>query len=305
MPLPSSLGYKTQAADTSIEIHLLLVQRWREFKLEKKVAIITGLTRGCRQLSLIGIHQQYPNAIPTLIRFEYVSRRLGKKYAKLMTDYSSIKGEMMIGNPLTLALDIAEMLEKLGITYLVGGSVASSLLGEPRATLDLDIVADLRLEQVSDFLATVELRFYVSVEAVLEAINNESSFNIIDLETTEKIDIFILKNERHCQEEMRRRERLVISSNPEKFLYFSTAEDIIIQKLVWYRLGFSQSDRQWRDVLAVRSRRGSPAMGTRTKRGVLKVQFGKLDLSYLQYWALELELSDLLGRSLIEAGYSL
>ncbi|MGH2413746.1 MAG: hypothetical protein ACRDEA_08650, partial [Microcystaceae cyanobacterium] len=205
----------------------------------------------------------------------------------LIAYWSSNGGEMTIGNPLMLALDIAEKLERLGINYLVGGSVASSLLGEPRATLDLDLVVDLRLQQVPDFLAIVESRFYVSEKAVLEAINHESSFNLIDLETTEKIDIFILKNQPYCQEEMRRRQRLVISSDPEQFLYFSTAEDLIIQKLVWYRLEFSQSDRQWRDIL-----------------GVLKVQFGKLDLSYLQYWALELELSDLLARSLIEADYS-
>lgn len=287
MALPSSLGYKTQAADTNIEIELLLVQRWRDFELEKKAELITGLTRGCRQLSLMGIHQQYPNATLTSIRIEYVRRRLGEKYANLMTHWPSIGVEMMIGNPLTLALDMAEILEKLGITYLVGGSVASSLLGEPRATLDLDLVADLRLEQVPDFLATVKPRFYVSAEAVLEAINNESSFNLIDLETTEKIDIFILKNQPHCQQEMRRRQRLFISSNHEQFLYFPTPEDVIIQKLVWYRFGFSQSDRQWRDIL-----------------GVLKVQSDKLDLSYLQYWALELELSDLLARSFVAAGYS-
>jgi hypothetical protein len=86
---------------------------------------------------------------------------------------------------------------------------------------------------------------------------------------------------------MQRKQRLMITANPEQFLFFPTPEDIIIQKLVWYRLGFSQSDRQWRDIL-----------------GVLKVQFDKLDLGYLQYWALELELSDLLTRSLMEAGYS-
>lgn len=280
------LGYKTQATDTSPEIDQLLVQRWRDFNIEQKVELITGLTKGCRQFSLLGIHQQYPHATHTWISHEYVRRHLGEEYVKLIAHRSNISVEVMIGNPLTLALDIAKVLENLGIAYLVGGSVASSLLGEPRATLDLDLVADLKLPQVPSFLATVEPRFYVSREAVLEAINHESSFNLIDLETTEKIDIFILKDQAHCQQEMKRRQRLVISSNPEQFLYFPTAEDIIIQKLVWYRLGFSQSDRQWRDVL-----------------GVIKVQSGQLDLSYLQYWASELKLSDLLARSLLEAGY--
>ena len=281
------LGYKTQATDTSIEVELLLVQRWRQFTLTKKAEIITGLNKGCRQLSLIGIKQQYPHTTPDFIRKEYIRRHLGEEYANLMTHYSTLETEIMIGNPLILALEMAEILDNLGIAYLVGGSVASSLLGEPRATLDLDLIADLRLEQVPDFLEKVTSRFYVSEQAVLEAIDNESSFNLIDLETTEKVDIFILKNNPHCQQEMQRKQRLMITANPEQFLFFPTPEDIIIQKLVWYRLGFSQSDRQWRDIL-----------------GVLKVQFDKLDLGYLQYWALELELSDLLTRSLAEAGYS-
>lgn len=281
------LGYKTQATDTSIEIELLLVQRWRQFTLTKKAEIITGLNKGCRQLSLIGIKQQYPHTTPDFIRKEYIRRHLGEEYANLMTHYSTLETEIMIGNPLILALEMAEILDNLGIAYLVGGSVASSLLGEPRATLDLDLIADLRLEQVPDFLEKVTSRFYVSEQAVLEAIDNESSFNLIDLETTEKVDIFIFKNNPHCQQEMQRKQRLMITANPEQFLFFPTPEDIIIQKLVWYRLGFSQSDRQWRDIL-----------------GVLKVQFDKLDLGYLQYWALELELSDLLTRSLMEAGYS-
>ena len=139
----SLLKYKTQAKDTSLEIDLLLVQRWRELRLEQKVELITGLNEGCRQLSLTGIHQQFSHADPTLIRWEYVRRRLVQEYANLMNQRANIRVEIMIGNPLTLALAMAEILEKLEISYLVGGSVASSLLGEPRATLDLAIVATL------------------------------------------------------------------------------------------------------------------------------------------------------------------
>jgi hypothetical protein len=270
--------YKTQAEDTSIEIDLLLVQRWRELTLEKRAVLLEGLNYGCRQLALLGIQQQYHH--PHLIRQEYIRRRLGENYANLVTS-----GEVVLGNPLELALDIAVILEKLGISYLVGGSVASSFLGEPRATLDLDLVADINLEQVPEFFAILESRFYVNLEAIIEAINNQSSFNLIDLETTEKIDIFILKKQPHCLEEMNRRQKLRILSNPERFLYFPTPEDLIIQKLIWYRLGRNQSDRQWRDIL-----------------GVLKVQADRLDLNYLNHWAQEKELTELLSQALSEAG---
>ena len=65
----SLLKYKTQAKDTSLEIDLLLVQRWRELRPERKVELITGLNEGCRQLSLTGIHQQFPQELFALLGF--------------------------------------------------------------------------------------------------------------------------------------------------------------------------------------------------------------------------------------------
>jgi len=59
----------------------------------------------------------------------------------------------------------------------------------------------------------------------------------------------------------------------------ATAEDTILAKLVWYRLGGEQSDRQWNDV-----------------RGIRAVQGGRLDQAYMQQWARELKVDDLLER---------
>lgn len=84
---------------------------------------------------------------------------------------------------------------------------------------------------------------------------------------------------------MQRRQQLVITQNPERLAWLASAEDIILQKLIWYRLGNQISDRQWRNVL-----------------GVLKVQAYRLDFNYLTQWAEMLKLADLMAQALREAG---
>ena len=150
-----------------------------------------------------------------------------------------------------LALKLAGILEVLDIPYLVGGSVASSLLGEPRATLDLDLVVDVQVHQVQALVAAMTGEFYISQDTVQEAVERKTSFNVIHFETTEKADLFVIGDDGFSQSKMRRRQEYALPGQPQKSIYIYSAEDIILQKLRWYRIGFSQSDRQWRDVLGV------------------------------------------------------
>ena len=276
-------AYQAQSPDTSIEADLFLFQKWREFPLWKKAELTTGVTKGCYKLCLAGIRHQYPQATPAQKRWEYVRRRLGREWADLV-DKLGVDGELMIGDPITLAIQVAEIFDRLEIPYLVGGSVASSLLGEPRATLDVDMVADLTREKVPAFVTAVESQFYVSEQAVIDAMLYQSSFNLIHFETTEKVDIFLLSDQLLSQSKMSRRQRIPVTENADEFLYLPTPEDIILQKLICYRLGMSQSDRQWRDVL-----------------GVLKIQGEKLDFEYLDQWSETLKLTDMLAQALQEA----
>jgi hypothetical protein len=109
--------------------------------------------------------------------------------------------------------------------------------------------------------------------------------NVIHLDTMQKVDIFLLSDQPLAQAEMQRRQQLVITQNPERLAWLPSSEDIILQKLIWYRLGDRVSDREWRDVL-----------------GVLKVQACRLDFNYLAQWAETLKLADLLAQALREAG---
>ncbi len=189
--------------------------------------------------------------------------------------------DMNLGEPIEVTQQIARTFERLGILYLVGGSLASSLHGIPRATQDVDIVADIKLNQVVSFVEVLKAEFYIDADMIREAIRNRSSFNIIHLATMFKVDIFVLKPDHTSQQEMIRREQYQVSDNPQDQLYLATAEDVIIHKLYWYQMSGSTSERQWNDVL-----------------GVIQVQSDQLDYAYLKQTAQQRGVIELLEKIL-------
>ena len=174
--------------------------------------------------------------------------------------------------------------EQLNIDYYIGGSVVSSLYGFPRATFDVDLIANLRLEHVSSLVKLLNATYYIDEDMIRDAIRHLSSFNILYLNTMLKIDVFIPKQRAFDKEEQQHIQQAVLVEGTRLFLVTSP-EDIILNKLEWYRMGNEISDRQWNDIL-----------------GVLKVQEAKLDLTYLQHWSQVLKVSDLLQRALVDAG---
>ena len=191
----------------------------------------------------------------------------------------------MQGDSTRVTLLVTQTLERLGIPYAIGGSLASSLHGVMRSTLDVDIIADMRLEHIQPIVATLSEEFYADSEMMRDAIEHQSSFNLIHYETAFKVDIFIRKSRAFDQMQLERRRASVIATEPEQSVYVTSPEDVILSKLEWYRMGGEVSDRQWRDIL-----------------GVLKTREGELDLAYLRKWANELKVIDLLERALSQAG---
>ncbi len=233
-------------------------------------------------MCLLAIRHRYPGADNAFIRWEFALLSLGEDANKIPQQDS---GQLlMLTDPISLALVVANILDTLAIPYLVGGSVASSLLGEPRSTQDIDVVADLHPEKVSPLIQALRPRFYVSEEAIQEAIRYQSFFNLIDNESLGKIDIFILKDEPFNQIEFQRRQPRVVRQEPEQSIVLPTPEDIILQKLMWYRMGHG-SEKQWRDIL-----------------GVMKLQGSQLNFDYLNHWAETLRLTDLLAQALEQSG---
>ena len=191
-----------------------------------------------------------------------------------------------MSDPLGAALQpFVAALEELVIPYYVGGSVASMTHGEYRMTADVDIVADIKPEHVAPLVEKLSGEFLVDEEALLEAIARRSSFNAIHLTEFFKVDVFALKDRDYDREVVRRRVRETVESDPPVEAFLSSPEDVVLAKLEWYRLGNETSERQWRDVL-----------------GVLKMQCFDIDIDYLEKWAREIGVADLLERALDEAG---
>jgi hypothetical protein len=184
-----------------------------------------------------------------------------------------------------VTLRIARVLERLGVPYLIGGSMASSFYGEPRSTNDVDVVADLQAEHVSTFIADLRDEFYLDETAIREAVSRRSTFNLVHLGTMFKVDIFVAKNDGPTAQELERRRPYALPQMPGEEIIVASPEDIIVQKLYWYRLGDHVSERQWGDAMSV-----------------LKVRRKKLDLAYMRGLAEQMGVADLLARALGETG---
>jgi len=190
----------------------------------------------------------------------------------------------MLPEPIAVTAKVTAVLEKLKVPYFIGGSIASTIYGMVRTTQDSDIVADLHIDQVKSFVETLMADFYIDAEMIADSIDRNSSFNIIHRESMFKVDIFIPSTLPFEKIRFARAQRRILSNDPEVSANISSAEDTILMKLVWYRMGGEVSERQWRDVM-----------------GMLKVQGDRLDFDYMRQWGTTLKVGDLLERAKGEA----
>ena len=185
---------------------------------------------------------------------------------------------------ISVALEVIQVLETLRVPYCIGGSGASTIHGVMRATIDCDLVADLQPEQVEQFTKALKEDFYIEPESIRQAIANGRSFNVIHQRTIFKIDIFMPGSRKFEKSQLARRTERTIAHDPELKAWIASAEDTVLAKLYWFRLGNEVSERQWRDVL-----------------GVLKTQSGCLDLKYMHEMAITMNIVDLLDQALEES----
>lgn len=176
-------------------------------------------------------------------------------------------------------LEVARALDELELPYLVGGSLASSTYGEARTTQDVDVLVDLDADALEPLLHRLGSAFYADDERARRAIESGSSFNAIHLATMSKIDLFIAGEEPMNRNQLDRRRFIELPDLPGVTLPIASPEDVIVQKLRWYRLGSEVSGRQWRDA-----------------ENVVRVQRDALDREYLSEAARKAGVEDLLNR---------
>jgi hypothetical protein len=178
---------------------------------------------------------------------------------------------------------VIDALKASGVPYYVGGSLASSTHGIPRASVDADVVADLRMEDVDTFVARLADSYYIEPTAARTAIERKASFNVIHLATMIKVDVFVPGDAPYERKSLERASESVPVG--PLHLVMATPEDTVIHKLLWYRKSGEVSERQWSDIL-----------------GVLRVQGASLDGSYMREWATKTGVLDLLQRAVNAPG---
>lgn len=177
-------------------------------------------------------------------------------------------------NPSELLRHLTATFDDLGIRYFITGSVATTMYGEPRMTQDVDVVADLGMGQIKAFRRHFpEESFYLSDDAMREAIAHAGQFSIIDMASGFKADVMVAERSRLNESRFKRRRQLRVEGEDRDYC-FSSPEDVILKKMEFYAEG--ESDKHLRDI-----------------RGILKMMGETLDRACIDEWAAKLRLADI------------
>ena len=182
-------------------------------------------------------------------------------------------------NAIDIALKVARALTSVGAEYFVGGSLASSLQGEPRATNDIDFVIALPAGKVGELAAALGGDFEVDTDTLRDAVLHASCANAFYLPVVTKIDFFGRGYEPFDESEFSRRRSTIVTASGDS-LVVKAPEDTVLRKLLWFREGGEVSDTQWRDIVSV-----------------LQISGDKMDQTYLATWAIRLRVRELLERA--------
>jgi hypothetical protein len=264
------------ARDTSLEAARVYFAVWRRLGVTGRARQLLELNDSVRNLAAAGIRWQHPEYTEDQVQRAVVRRLLGEPYFRT-TEARKADGDRM--NQEAFIARVTSHLEASGITYMVAGSVASALLGEPRSTPDVDIVMDPTADQLQRLVQALGSDYYISPEAAQEALQHRSMFNLIDFANGWKADLIFRKDRPFSREEFSRRRAVPYGGGQ---LWIASPEDIILSKLEWAKI--TPSERQLRDAL-----------------GVAVTQWPQLDQGYLRHWARELEVEGSLEQVLREA----
>lgn len=275
----AKVGYQPQAVDTSVESDVYQFQLLRQRTNAQRWCMAAKLTRWARAVSLRGMRK----ANESTFRLRFAQSVLAEKWLPCLTPTSD--PAMWIQDPGEIARLLHPILERLAIPYYITGGVAASMYGDPRTTRDMDLVVELRREDIFQLVTALEQEgFYCPPGAVDEIQRGQgSTLSVTHMEQVLNADLVLSATSDFDRSKLNRRQLEAIDELGVLQVWVISPEDLILAKLLWGR--GKQSEKQWRDVL-----------------GILKVQCEGLDYAYLAEWAERLGMVVDLQQALTEAG---
>jgi hypothetical protein len=267
-------------SDTSPEAERVLVDVFRRMPAERKWLQLGQIFSDARYLHALGVRQQSPHASARQIQESWLRINQGFVILEAIREPRSMDAMLNLDD----VRAIARIFDSLAIPYALGGSMASSLHGILRYTHDADITAEPFPGKEIAFAQSFATDWYVSLTMIQAANRLRSSFNVINTSSGFKIDVFIRKDLPFERSAMSRRCSFSPPEDPAVPIILHTPEDVILFKLHWHKLGNLSSNNQLRDVV-----------------GVLRIKAGLLDEAYLDHWAADLGVTDLLQQARQEA----
>jgi hypothetical protein len=272
----------SKLSDTSLDVQQLLTEISRRTTPAEKWLRLGEMYQDARALHAAGVRLRNPNATDRDILRSWL-KQLGFPNVTVVGE-----PRMDESNPNLRELRaVLAIFDQLGIPTALGGSMASSIYGVDRFTRDADITAEPFLGKEAQLVSALQANYYVSLPAIQDAIRLRSTFNILHTSSGFKVDVFVRKEEPFEKTAMSRRMVVIVPDlrgNPGMPLVVHSPEDVILFKLRWYRLGNESSEQQWEDIV-----------------GVMQAQEKHLDQAYLDHWAADLRVADLLLRARQEA----
>ncbi len=181
-------------------------------------------------------------------------------------------------NQQALLKKLGATLNRLRIPYLITGGLAVVVWGRPRFTADIDVVIELGNHSPASLIRELKKlgkSVYLDVDPKQRNLRPGTSFNLVHPDSGLRVDFWTLADDAFDRSRMKRRVRKVVGGVP---LFFSSAEDLILIKLLWFKK--NGSTRQLEDVASI-----------------IHIQ-KRLDKKYLQTWASELDIEQELKSAL-------
>ena len=272
-------------SDTSRRAQAMQYAILRHLSPSRRGALALALSRTVLVASRRGILHRHPQATPQEVLAQVVQINYAVPALPLVERSPSMLADPLLAEAVQ---PVVALFERLQVVYHIGGSLASSLHGMPRATLDIDVVAQLEPAHIPVLVADLSPLFYCSETEMQEALAHATmfpSFNLIHLTMGVKIDVFVPPPSPYLASRLSRSVAIALDEQtPTTTVPVAAVEDMILTKLLWYEAGNRTSDRHWGDIV-----------------GMNAIQQTTMEWDYLLPWAESLGVAGMLQLALAQA----